>query len=303
MWFQVEYSALHDERVKLLAKRLGVSFNDAFVALCHVWAWLYKQGGGPMVAEEVDVVGGYSGLGEGMESVGLAEATPEGLRIRGDKRAKAYGAFRLRQHDRAQARQDRLHDLEKTNVVEETIGVPTALPSAVPKSASNDLSDLSGDLFPESGSGKTTVRTKAQLARDAAASWMEWFNRHFTRRLTVTQALVKQVGALLAQGYTDKPDMRGVALYLENLWEGDAKMAQYLVPASILRVTKFEERLDLAKEWAPEVWKPKPASTIASGEEAVQAQAPPAPPKEFVAPGEVRDFALSLAKHLKRGMT
>ena len=106
---------------------------------------------------------------------------------------------------------------------------------------------------PESGSGKSSARAKQAEARAiaeaAAASWLEWFNRVFARSFRMTQALTKQVGALLAQGHSEKPDMRGVALYLAMRWEDKPDMAAFLVPPSILRVTKFEARLELAREW------------------------------------------------------
>jgi hypothetical protein len=78
---------------------------------------------------------------------------------------------------------------------------------------------------------------------------VEWFNRRFTRAFTASPELVKQVSALLARGYSEKPDMRGVALYLRSRWEDDEKMRGHLVPSTILRITKFAERLDAAREW------------------------------------------------------
>lgn len=127
MWFQVEDSALHDERVKLLAKRLGTSFDSALVALLRVWAWLYKQGGRPLTEEEVDVTSGVPGFSAQLVECDLAEAGSDGLRIRGSARAKKYGAFRERQQKRAQE----AHDKRRTEGVI-TNDLPTALPMAEP---------------------------------------------------------------------------------------------------------------------------------------------------------------------------
>lgn len=62
------------------------------------------------------------------------------------------------------------------------------------------------------------------------------------------------VKALIARGYSEKPDIRGVALYLRSEWQDDPKMAKFLKPDSILVASKFGVRLDLAKEWSPEIW-------------------------------------------------
>jgi hypothetical protein len=101
VWFQVEETALHDRRIRLLAKRLGVTRGDAFYACCLVWCWLYKRGGDLLTAEEVDEVGELPGLGEAMALEGLADAVESGLRICGGKRARRYAAFRDLQKKRA----------------------------------------------------------------------------------------------------------------------------------------------------------------------------------------------------------
>lgn len=87
------------------------------------------------------------------------------------------------------------------------------------------------------------------MARKEAEAWLEWFNRRFTRSFQLTPELLKQVGAILGRGWSQKPDMRGVALYLRSRWQDDEAMAPHLVPSTILRISKFAERLDLAREW------------------------------------------------------
>lgn len=84
--------------------------------------------------------------------------------------------------------------------------------------------------------------------RDEAFSWLQWFNREMGRSFTLNPNTLKLVRALIAQGYEQK-DMRLVTLYLKSKWEGDVKMADFLVPSTILTGQKFGERLDLARAW------------------------------------------------------
>lgn len=252
MWFQIDEQALDDTRIRLLGAHLHLSFGEAFLACCRVWCWLYKQCGRDMTTEEVDVVSGHSGFAEAMERNQLAEFTPDGIRIRGDKRAKAYGAFCIRQRDLVKRR----YGKDPVTGVAITNELPPVEPGELPKAGLRVSLDLDLDL-PDSGSGKSSPRAiakarqaeKAEQAKVATEAWLEWFNRSFARSFRVTQALTKQVGAILAQGHTERPDMRGVALYLGMRWEGQAEMVPFLVPPSILRPSKFEERLELAREW------------------------------------------------------
>lgn len=92
------------------------------------------------------------------------------------------------------------------------------------------------------------------IARQQATSWLEWFNRKFQRQFRVTDEVVRMVKALNARGYRERPDMRGVALFLRDEWQDDPKMAKFLKPDSILVASKFGIRLDEAKERYPEIW-------------------------------------------------
>lgn len=248
MWFKVDGEALDDWRYARMGQELGVTMGDAFWLACHVWRRLYKRGGGYMSEAEVDGAAKRPGVARAMVVAGLATETPDGLRIRGEERAAEYGSYIASQKAKSAAG-------VAARVLAKTNEVPRVHPGL------NPGLDLSGSgSSPESGSGESSQRAiaaarqvaKREEAKVAAAIWLEWFNRRFLRSFTVTQELAKQVGALLARGYTERPDMRGVALYLRSRWDQDEKMAPHLVPSTILRVTKFPERLDLAKEWAKE---------------------------------------------------
>lgn len=256
MWFQVDKEALEDWRIARLAELLGVSFGDAFYLCSRVWCRLYERGGGLMPATEVDTVARRKGLADFMVESELADATPDGLRIKGDERACKFSQFRIEQKRKsALAVEARIgNGIYK----EPPGGVPAGLPADDP-SISISSGDLFPDLSPESGSGKINHQAKARArAKEAADIWLEWFNRRFGRAFKSSQELQKLVGALLTRGYSEKPDMRGVALYLRSQWEDDDKMRPFLVPSTILRPTKFAERLDLAREWAreaaPSLW-------------------------------------------------
>lgn len=171
MWFQVEDGALKDERVMLLAQELGLTYGEAFYRLCRVWAWLYKQGGQLMAPEEVDIVSEQCGLAEGMIKHRLADATPEGLRIRGDARAKRYREFCTRQKSRSGvAAEKRKEVAANTNAHPE--GEPRVTQSRV--YISPDLS-FSRSLSPECEELavylRDAIRSHTPGARDGSKGW------------------------------------------------------------------------------------------------------------------------------------
>lgn len=250
-WFRVEDGALDDPRVALLALRLGVSPGDAFMALCRVWRWLYQQAGRQMRPEEVDVVGQKSGLANAMIAVELAEATPEGIRIKGDWRARKLREYRESMRDRAMRRHHAAKDGLNGNGGNKEDAHASAYADAHALQDNTLYSDSgsgSGSGTPDSGARARNAEKRAIVVA-AAGAWLEWFNRRFERCFTCSQSLQKSVGAILARGHSETPDMRGVALYLRSQWEGDERMERFLVPVTILRPSKFDERLDLAKEW------------------------------------------------------
>lgn len=286
MWFQVEETALYDARVKLLGVALGLSHEAAFMALCRVWCWLYKQGGRPMTVGELDVVSGYSGFGLAMERHDLADDTPEGFRLRGSGRAKRYGIFCEQQKVRSVAG-------VKARRVKSEVAITNDNPAGYPPGNPKTGLISSGDLIPDSESGKSSPRAEAE-------SWMGWFNQRFRRRLTVTKAVTKAIGALMVAGYREDPDLRDVALFLESQWKGNPKMDRFLVPATILRITAFEDRLSLAREWNPKHWGESPAPIPAL--RAVPAE-PKGPAPEFMDRGEIAKLALGLASTWKGKVT
>lgn len=258
MWFRVEADALDDERIVLLAQELGVSHGDAFHACSRVWCWLYKRGAGVMRPEEIDAVARHSGFANAMLNACLAEATEHGLRVKGGKRAEAYASFRERQKAKSE-----LAVIARTsgkNVAEHTFAHPPGNPSPLgdPDIYLRSGSGSSGD--PDSGKSTRLAKARERMAekrereRAAVESFLEWFNRTFGKAFRGSQEVTKLIGALLDRGYSEKPDMRGVALYLESRWKDDERMRDFLVPSTILRATKFQERLDLAKQWAPDIW-------------------------------------------------
>jgi hypothetical protein len=250
VWFKLELSALDDPRIALLGVRLGISDGDAFKACCRVWGWLYQRGPGPMAEDEVNAVGRYSGLAEQLVSCGLAEATTEGLRIKGEERARKFADLRVLQKAKsALGVEARMAAFVMPETNDNPPGDPGVNPRVNPDILSLDLRSGSLDQISDRSRSLDRVAQKRHEAECAAYAWVEWFNRRFTRAFTASPELVKQVSALLARGYSEKPDMRGVALYLRSRWEDDEKMRGHLVPSTILRITKFAERLDAAREW------------------------------------------------------
>jgi len=91
---------------------------------------------------------------------------------------------------------------------------------------------------------------KAVTARVAAEAWLEWFNRIYRRRYTANPELLRDVQALLARGFTEY-QMRAVAAHLAKRWEGDPEMSKFVRPSTLLKPSKFAERLDEAKAAYP----------------------------------------------------
>lgn len=264
---RVEDTILDHDGLRLAAARLGCSYGDALYCLLRVWRSLYKRGGALMRAEEIDAISGCRGFAEALIAPGveLAEDTGSGIRMSGSERAERYGHFLAAQKansEVAKAMRDEKRSgspVGTMNVVESTNKVPLGLPTEVPMGVPLTvpvlyLSSLRSDPDPDSGSVTPIRPDPYAAARVQAASWVEWFNRRFGRRLTANRELVKQVKALMALGYSEKPDMRGVALYLKYKWQDDDRMREHLIPSTILRPTRFAERLDLAREWDPAIW-------------------------------------------------
>jgi uncharacterized protein len=93
-----------------------------------------------------------------------------------------------------------------------------------------------------------TMVKSTQLPKQEADRFLSWYNREFGRRFSLNETLVALVRSLLSGGYGQE-DLRLVSLYLKHRWQEDPKMAEYLVPSSLLTRSKFGERLDCAREW------------------------------------------------------
>lgn len=276
VWFKVEESALADPRISVLGARLGMSRSEAFEACCRVWCWLYRRGGQVLTAQELEGAAQRSGFANAMLDVGLADECPEGIRIKGAWRAEGHAAFVEQQRAKSKlgvaARKAKSGTHEHTDgpngspngsppgepniILLSDLDLKNRDPGSNPRSNNLDLTHARSTenanqlpLIPLVGRKQKPIAAKDAAALAAAEEWIGWFGRCFSRRFTVTVELVKQVGALLQRGYSEKPDMRGVALYLASQWEGDERMAAYLRPSTILVASKFAERLDLAKEW------------------------------------------------------
>lgn len=138
MWFKVEVAALDDPRIALLGVRLQISDGDAFKACCRVWAWLYQRGPGVLAEDEVNAVSRYSGFAEQLVKSGLADATPEGVRIHGEWRAERYLEYCAKQKERAIAREE----AKRSGANNRPPPVPPAVAPKQHQDSSVDLSDL-----------------------------------------------------------------------------------------------------------------------------------------------------------------
>ncbi len=102
MWIQVEEVAIDgDLRFSKLARRLGLSYGDAFHAFAKVTRLLWKSGGAALDPEDVEAAAGIDDFAATLVAVGLAEALAEGLLVWGHERAKKYARTCDKQSDRA----------------------------------------------------------------------------------------------------------------------------------------------------------------------------------------------------------
>jgi uncharacterized phage protein (TIGR02220 family) len=113
----------------------------------------------------------------------------------------------------------------------------------------NGMANGTGVGMPAAPKAKPPGRRDEQAEVEAAA-FIDWFNRNFNRAFEVRKDLVRLVRVLLDDRYTQR-DLRAVAWLKKQKWSADPKMAQYLVPLSILRRDKFGEYLDQAREEFP----------------------------------------------------
>jgi hypothetical protein len=90
-------------------------------------------------------------------------------------------------------------------------------------------------------------RSRDVAAQADAARFIEWFNRRFNREFTANRDVVKLVGILLKHGHTED-DMRTVAIHLRDKWADDERMAQHLVPPTVLTLKNFATRLELGRQ-------------------------------------------------------
>jgi len=253
--FWIEESALDDPSVAVLGVRLGITEDAAFKACCRAWAWHCQCS-----EAELDAVARHSGFTAAMVDCGLARSTPDGIRFTGPQGERKSAALRMRARRAALPRSRRAN---KTRTKTRT--KPERVPEQKANSSQASLFAAETGAVPKqvflrygpSEALKTASEASRKLQADqraaalqATETWLAFFNRKFTRTFQVTKELQKTIGGLLARGYTERPDMRGVALYLKAEWGEDEKMAKHLVPSTILRPSKFAERLQLAKEWA-----------------------------------------------------
>jgi hypothetical protein len=97
-----------------------------------------------------------------------------------------------------------------------------------------------------SGSRPTAAaRESSDEARREAESFVAWFNHRFQRSFAVRKETVRMVKALLRDGHSQK-DLRAVAWVFGRDWDAKPDMQRYVTPGSLLRSTKFGERLDVA---------------------------------------------------------
>jgi hypothetical protein len=102
----------------------------------------------------------------------------------------------------------------------------------------------------EPGKPKKQAKPKSkhpERVQREAAEWLAWYHEKFQRtRFELRDELVKQVGALLAKGFTPR-DLRMVALFKKAQWENDPRMCDRLVPVTLLRAESFGSYLDQAR--------------------------------------------------------
>lgn len=270
MRVNVDSSSLTDPRFKLLGKALGMNHFEARGRCLYVWNECYERASERLTMDEVDALAEVDGFARAMISVGLASfiesvVTVAGVEqriewIRSRRKSALKGGKRTRE---AWARRKSADLTEGHMACQEAYHAEShkaqhaespLAPALAPAPALSQIPECGvspHDALP--GLEIQTVR-KPDPAREAAQSWLDWFNQRFARRFTLTQETVKQVRALLARGYLEKPDMRGVALFLRDEWQSKPEMQRYLKPMSILVAEKFGERLDEARERYPHWW-------------------------------------------------
>lgn len=110
MWLKIDESALDDWRIALLGRRMSGSYADALLVCMRVWRRLYNRGGGVMAPEEIDAVANRDGVAMLLVECSLADATQDGIRIRGEDRAKEFSYYRASQSKKGQKRQSGKRD-------------------------------------------------------------------------------------------------------------------------------------------------------------------------------------------------
>lgn len=231
----------NDPRWKVLCRDTSMTLPLALGHAMLLWGAAYDLRSPVMSEEHVDLASLRAGFARELVHASLADETPEGIRIRGVEERIEY---LLTQHERgrkgglasAQARAQR--PLNKGN------GSNTSEPVA--SGALKPPLALALVLPPEKKPSPGYARHGME-AQTTATVYVEWFNRNFHREFTARQDLVKMVAALLVRKYTLE-DMKAVSWVHGQRWSQKPEMREYVVPASLLRPSKFGGRLDEANE-------------------------------------------------------
>jgi uncharacterized protein len=258
---RIEAKAFDDARIVALGRRLGIDRFSALGRMAFIWRHCTEEETHTITLELADAVADLTGFSDACVSVGLATFVGPGLlKIKGTE-----GRIEWISHRREAARIGGLKSAEvraskrqasaQANVDQVLEQTPSKLQPSYSYSGygSSNLPDsCQADVRPPPPLTlvpvPSSVIAKPAVFRQEADAWVDWFNRKYARAYTSNKALVDQVKSLLAKGYTQR-DLRKVTAYLHFKWHEDPKMRDFVKPSVILRITKFAERLDEAREW------------------------------------------------------
>ncbi len=137
---------------------------------------------------------------------------------------------------------------------------------------------------------------RLEVQGDPATVWIDRYNALMDRAFRVSKPVATAISRRMADG-ASLDDLLLVLEWAVVTWRGTQR-EQWIVPSTLLRPMKFQERLDLAREWGQ-----KREETRARRAAAEARRPPPyeAPPVVAVPREELATFGMEMARKLNGG--
>jgi hypothetical protein len=251
----VDESVQSDSRWKLLARDLGAKVQHVWGEALAVWFACYARRSAVVSAEEIDMAAGRDGFAQALCKRGLADETPDGVRVRGVEERIGYLM--------SAAENGRLGGLARRRKETETtkgngsLQAPLSLPPALSPALSLSPDQKTNTRARTEGSSPElplplTLEPDPVASPDpaelSAQKYIEWFNRVFHHTYD-WQTYVEPIRGLQSKFKATDRQLQEVAIYLRASWEHVPKMRSALKPSTLLRPTEWKARLSEATEW------------------------------------------------------